>query len=270
MTLKLKDWPPTEDFADILPKRFQNLMDALPLPEYTHRNGAFNLASRLPDFFVKPDLGPKMYNAYGSSFRPKEASTNLHLDISDAVNVICYVGIPKDDLDRHRSAALTAIDEAGCDMVTKRRVMEGGEIPGALWHIYDPCDSDKIRDLLNKVAKERGQHPEPHHDPIHDQSWYLDLELNDRLRKEYNVVGYTILQCLGDAVFIPAGAPHQVSKLFNIPEMLEHTFLNIKTFIGNCCFIEIRIQKNSIEIDSKDFSYLLTNYLRVLPMTLQL
>ena len=215
MTLKLKDWPPTEDFADILPKHFQNLMEALPLPEYTHRTGQFNLASRLPDFFVKPDLGPKMYNAYGSSFNSKEASTNLHLDISDAVNLIMYVGIPEDDKDRHRKAALDAIEEAGCDLFTQRRVMENGAIPGALWHIYDPQDSDKIRDLLNKVAKERGEELEPHHDPIHDQSWHLDSELNDRLRKEYNVVGYTILQCLGDAVFIPAGAPHQVNKTCN-------------------------------------------------------
>jgi lysine-specific demethylase 3 len=30
------------------------------------------------------------------------------------------------------------------------------------------------------------------------------------LYKEYGVAGYAILQCLGDAVFIPAGAPHQV------------------------------------------------------------
>jgi lysine-specific demethylase 3 len=65
MLLKLKDWPPTEDFSDLLPSRFQDLMKMLPLPEYTHRTGILNLASRLPDFFVKPDLGPKMYNAYG-------------------------------------------------------------------------------------------------------------------------------------------------------------------------------------------------------------
>lgn len=63
--LKLKDWPPGDDFSELLPSRFEDLMRVLPLPEYTHRNGRLNLAARLPDFLVKPDLGPKMYNAYG-------------------------------------------------------------------------------------------------------------------------------------------------------------------------------------------------------------
>lgn len=40
-------------------------MENLPLPEYTKRDGRLNLAARLPNFFVRPDLGPKMYNAYG-------------------------------------------------------------------------------------------------------------------------------------------------------------------------------------------------------------
>jgi lysine-specific demethylase 3 len=48
-----------------MPNHFDDLMQALPLPEYTHRHGKLNLASRLPDFLVRPDLGPKMYNAYG-------------------------------------------------------------------------------------------------------------------------------------------------------------------------------------------------------------
>lgn len=47
--------------------RFDDLMDNLPLPEYTKRDGRLNLASRLPNFFVRPDLGPKMYNAYGKT-----------------------------------------------------------------------------------------------------------------------------------------------------------------------------------------------------------
>ena len=101
MILKLKDWPPTADFSDMLPSRFSNLLEALPLPEYSHRNGVFNIVSRLPDFFVRPDLGPKMYNAYGSALDPKVGSTNLHLDISDAVNLMVYVGVPFDDAEDH-------------------------------------------------------------------------------------------------------------------------------------------------------------------------
>lgn len=102
MLLKLKDWPPGEDFAELLPSRFTDLMKVLPLSEYTHRNGRLNLASRLPNCFVRPDLGPKMYNAYGSALHPSKGTTNLHLDISDAVNVMVYVGIPKDaDNDEH-------------------------------------------------------------------------------------------------------------------------------------------------------------------------
>ena len=51
-----------------------------------------------------------------------------------------------------------------------------------------------------------------HHDPIHDQTWYLDESLRQRLRDDYGVVGYTLVQFVGDAVFIPAGAPHQVVR----------------------------------------------------------
>ena len=98
--LKLKDWPPGDDFADLLPRRFADLMRALPFPEYTHRSGSLNLASRLPEHFVRPDLGPKMYVAYGAALNPDVGSTNLHLDMSDAVNVMTYVGIPTDDTTR--------------------------------------------------------------------------------------------------------------------------------------------------------------------------
>ncbi|XP_031620510.1 lysine-specific demethylase 3A isoform X2 [Contarinia nasturtii] len=223
MLLKLKDWPPGEDFSETLPTRFTDLMKSLPLCDYTKRNGKFNLASRLPECFVKPDLGPKMYNAYGSVAHPTKGTTNLHLDISDAVNVMVYVGIPKDtaDNDEMIKKAYRAIDEAGCDILQRRRVREKNELPGALWHIFAPRDANKIRDLLNKVAIERGERLEPSHDAIHDQSWYLDSKLRERLYKEYGVEGYPIAQCLGDSVFIPAGAPHQVRNLLNCIKVAE-------------------------------------------------
>jgi len=54
-------WLPTEDLSQLLPSMFDDLLHALPMPEYTRpkRGGVFNLISRLPEFFVRPDLGPK-------------------------------------------------------------------------------------------------------------------------------------------------------------------------------------------------------------------
>lgn len=57
--------PLTVTFLLFLLRRFADLMRVLPLPEYTRRDGKLNMTASLPDFFVKPDLGPKMYNAYG-------------------------------------------------------------------------------------------------------------------------------------------------------------------------------------------------------------
>jgi len=95
-------------------------------------------------------------------------------------------------------------------VASKRRARDPAARPGAVWHIYHARDADAIRDLLNKVSHERGEPLQPNHDPIHDQSSYLDANLRARLYNEYGVKGYSVLQCLGDAIFIPAGAPHQV------------------------------------------------------------
>lgn len=69
---------------------------------------------------------------------------------------------------------------------------------------------------LGQVGEEQGQENPPDHDPIHDQSWYLDQRLRRRLYEEYGVQGWAIVQFLGDAVFIPAGAPHQVRYVMRV------------------------------------------------------
>ncbi len=214
MLLKLKDWPPDNDFAAYLPERFDDLMRCIPLRDYTLRQGKLNLASSMPNHFVRPDLGPKMYIAYGNALHPDTGTTNLHIDMSDACNVMVYVGIPGDGLrQEHLKEGLRTVDDSDCDLLTRQRAREDGVVVGALWHIYHPRDADKIRDLLNKVALEKGQKLEPNTDPIHDQKIYLDQELRTRLYKDYGVVGYAFPQCEGDTVFIPAGAPHQVSYI---------------------------------------------------------
>lgn len=64
-----------------------------------------------------------------------------------------------------------------------------------------------------QVSEEQGQENPADHDPIHDQSWYLDRSLRKRLHQEYGVQGWAIVQFLGDVVFIPAGAPHQARTI---------------------------------------------------------
>ncbi|XP_054433658.1 lysine-specific demethylase 3A isoform X2 [Pteronotus mesoamericanus] len=234
MVLKLKDWPPGEDFRDMMPSRFDDLMANIPLPEYTRRDGKLNLASRLPNYFVRPDLGPKMYNAYGliTPEDRKYGTTNLHLDVSDAANVMVYVGIPKGQCDQEEEV-LKTIQDGDSDELTIKRFIEGKEKPGALWHIYAAKDTEKIREFLKKVSEEQGQENPADHDPIHDQSWYLDRSLRKRLLQEYGVQGWAIVQFLGDVVFIPAGAPHQVHNLYSCikvaedfvsPEHVKHCF----------------------------------------------
>ncbi|XP_056410279.1 lysine-specific demethylase 3A [Hyla sarda] len=234
MVLKLKDWPPGEDFRDMMPSRFEDLMNNIPLPEYTRREGKLNLAARLPTYFVRPDLGPKMYNAYGliTPEDRKFGTTNLHLDISDAANVMVYVGIPKDEGDQEQEV-LRTLQDGDADELTIKRMVEFREKAGALWHIFAAKDTEKIRQFLKKVAEEQGQENPADHDPIHDQSWYLDSTLRKRLLQEHGVQGWAIVQFLGDAVFIPAGAPHQVHNLYSCikvaedfvsPEHVKHCF----------------------------------------------
>ena len=190
MLLKLKDWPPTSDLADYMPKRFQDLFSAFPMKSYTMREGKLNLAGYLPEYCLKPELGPKMYIAYGSALYSGKASTNLHIDMSDAVNCLVYVGFPEDG-DKNETAiqVLKEIDKAGCDILMKRRVRSNKELPGALWHIFHPMHTSAIRNFLNQVALEKGKRLDPHDDPIHDQSTYLDAELRMRLYKEYGIQG---------------------------------------------------------------------------------
>lgn len=47
--------------------RYDDLMKNLPMPEYSDPEGNLNLASHLPSFFVRPDLGPRLCCAYGTA-----------------------------------------------------------------------------------------------------------------------------------------------------------------------------------------------------------
>ena len=98
--------------------------------------------------------------------------------------------MPKDgNIEENARQVYREIDAAGCDILMKRRVRSKNTLPGALWHIYHPKHTVEIRNFLNQVALEKGKRLDPHDDPIHDQSTYLDQELRRRLYTEYGIQG---------------------------------------------------------------------------------
>jgi len=96
------------DFRDRLPAYFQDVRRAPPLPEYVREGGAFNLVSRLPEFFARPELGPRLYAGYGLAGvegvggEDVEGSwagggtSGLRLEVSDCFSILAYVGADKD------------------------------------------------------------------------------------------------------------------------------------------------------------------------------
>lgn len=108
--------------------------------------------------------------------RDKTGSTRLHLDLSDAINVLVCA---------ENSSA--------------------GEAGGALWHIFSREDTV----LLGTILKSHRSYQKTGN-PIHQQTIYLTASDLEWLRKEHGIVPYCIIQRSGQAVLIPAGCAHQV------------------------------------------------------------
>ncbi|XP_064924659.1 probable JmjC domain-containing histone demethylation protein 2C isoform X8 [Columba livia] len=251
--LKLKDWPSGEDFKAMMPARYEDLLKSLPLPEYCSPEGKLNLASHLPGFFVRPDLGPRLCSAYGVAATKDHdiGTTNLHIEVSDVVNILVYVGIAKGNGVLSKSGVLKKFEEEDLDDLLRKRLKDSSELPGALWHIYAGKDADKIREFLQKIAKEQGLEVLPEHDPIRDQSWYVNKKLRQRLLEEYGVKTCTVIQFLGDAIILPAGALHQVQNFHSCVQVTED-FVSPEHLVQSFHLTqELRLSKEEINYDDK-------------------
>ncbi|KNA19484.1 hypothetical protein SOVF_061170 isoform B [Spinacia oleracea] len=205
--LKLKDWPPVGKFEQRLPRHSAEFVRALPFKEYTHpRVGGLNIAAKCPSRTLKPDLGPKAYIAYGRAqeLGCGDSVTKLHCHISDVVNILTHTtdGTPHLGRSVHPSGILEGSDN-------KRE--------GALWDIFRREDVLKLQEYLKGHYMEfRHNHYSPFNQvihPIHDQTFYLTEAHKRKLKEEYGIEPWTFVQNLGEAVFIPAGCPHQVRNL---------------------------------------------------------
>lgn len=89
--LRLKDWPPVEDWAGPLASRNQDLNRLISVSDYYHPAGAFNLISHLPEFFVRPDLTTRIHASYSSCAQHRVPFSKLRLDLADSINIMMYV-----------------------------------------------------------------------------------------------------------------------------------------------------------------------------------
>ena len=87
---KVKDWPNSSEFEVVMRDRFCDFMNGLPLKGYTHSDGRLNLVHHLPVHLSRPDLGPKMFCALGQTRKNRSATTRLHVDVGDAVNILMH------------------------------------------------------------------------------------------------------------------------------------------------------------------------------------
>ncbi|RPD72399.1 hypothetical protein L226DRAFT_546935 [Lentinus tigrinus ALCF2SS1-7] len=182
--VKVKDWPPSSFFEKDFKQNYDAFMQAVPMPQYTRYDGFRNLIAHygIPPpriASMRPDVGPKVYIATPDSSR--EGSTRLHLDIASAINMLPWMS----------SSDPSAV--------------------GAEWYIFDPNDLKPLRAYLH--SKRGVEHAsEEAEDPIHAQQTFVNEGMLAELAS-HGVRPYKIEQRLGDAVFIPAGAAHQVSNV---------------------------------------------------------
>ncbi|XP_058068554.1 lysine-specific demethylase JMJ29-like [Magnolia sinica] len=221
--LKLKDWPPSNLFEERLPCHRDEFISSLPFQEYTHpKFGLLNLATKMPEGILKQDMGTKSYIAYGipEELGCGDSVTKLHCDMSDAVNVLTHTA--EVNLSNRQHSAIKML---------KRRHKAQDEREHIHTHETDEENNDYSSFPPEEGIEERGgalwdvfRRQDVVH-PIHDQTFYLTLEHKRKVKEEFRIEAWTFEQKLREAVFIPAGCPHQscikVALDFVSPENLH-------------------------------------------------
>ncbi|XP_012889889.1 PREDICTED: lysine-specific demethylase hairless isoform X1 [Dipodomys ordii] len=197
--------------------RVESLASSLPLPEYCAPHGKLNLASYLPPGLALCPLEPQLCAAYGvSPHRGHLGTKNLCVEVADLVSILVHAEPPLPALHRVQKDFLSGPDGEG--------LWSPGSQVSTVWHVFRAQDAQRIRRFLQMVCPTGARTLEPGA----PGSCYLDAGLRRRLREEWGVSCWTVLQAPGEAVLVPAGAPHQVQGLVSTISVTKH-FLSPET-----------------------------------------
>lgn len=197
--------------------RLENLAANLPLPEYCARHGKLNLASYLPAGLALRPLEPQLWAAYGvNPHRGHLGIKNLCVEVTDLVSILVHTEAPLPTWHRAQKDFLSGLDGEG--------LWSPGSQTSTVWHVFRAQDAQRIRRFLQMVCPAGAGNLEPGA----PGSCYLDTGLRRRLREEWGVSCWTLLQAPGEAVLVPAGAPHQVQGLVSTVSVTQH-FLSPET-----------------------------------------
>ncbi|CAN1230517.1 Lysine-specific demethylase JMJ26 [Linum grandiflorum] len=204
--LKLKDWPPSDMFYTRLPRHAAEYTCCLPFKEYTHLDeGPLNLAAKLPINSLKPDMGPKTYIGYGF---PHELGRGDSALAFFQVNILAHT-----QEITYSSEQLSKIEELKKQHFKQdKEELYSGEVMEGI--VEDKNDGNEVEIARKEDNYSRESKPDSLViNPIHDQTFYITEEHKKKLKEEFGIEPWTFIQKLGDAVFIPAGCPHQVRNL---------------------------------------------------------
>lgn len=91
--LKFKAWLSSHLFQKHFPLHYNEILSALPLPEYINPvSGLLNVSVKLPKDLSKHDLGPSIYFSYGGPEELMQADylSKLCYESHDTVNILAY------------------------------------------------------------------------------------------------------------------------------------------------------------------------------------